>query len=338
MEVTQAKILVEFGIENILDQIRKLSKQLEMDFADIIMLLQFAEKGANIRQAYMAIKSINSSIAKDQLTCVLDKHDYFNLSQELKDLDASMLPKKKPKRENQLLEAYESLDASNLVAFLNELAKNKSYSAVNDSNSINMIKHLTLPAGIHDRITKGKEGCNSEILSRIKAELAHRKAAPSDTELKCLQELNKIYPGYTFNSKLYFNAFINGTPDAVLLGPSGDVIRCAEFKYTNTSDVRQQKSSGINQLNLYLSIFRIPHGDLIIHNSDRGFSHHEVKESKIKAKEKVDLFLKFREYIIKSSDSSVSHIKDLINLPKLEPCIDIHSDAEVLSKRQSQSA
>jgi hypothetical protein len=338
MEVAQTKTLAEFGIENILDQIRKLSAQIDMDCADIIIVLQFAEKGANIRQAYMAIKSINNPIAKAQLAFVLDKNDYFDLSQELKDLDASKSPKKKPKRENQLLEADKPLDASNLVAFLNELAKNKSYSMIDDDNSINMIKHLTLSAGIHDRITKGKQGCNLEILSRIKAEIAHRKAAPSDSELKCLQELNKIYPGYALNSKLYFNAFVNGTPDAVLLGPSGDVIRCAEFKYTNTSDVRQQKSNGFNQLNLYLSIFRIPHGDLIIQNSAGSFFHFEVEESKIKAKEKVDLFLNFRDYIIKSSDPSVSHIKDLRNLAKFEPCIDIHSDAEVLNKRQSQSA
>jgi hypothetical protein len=332
MEDTNVKALVEFGIENILDQIRKLSKQIDMECADVITVLQYAERGANIKEAYMAIKSITN---KPKSAYFSDKNRCIDFSDELGDLD---VPGKKKKKGELPLKAVGALTGSNLVATLNALATNGSYLVTEDPDAIVMIKHLTLSAGIHDRITKGKVEAHSETLSRIKAELAHRKAEPSEIELQCLEEMIKRYPGYVWNNKLYFNAFVNGTPDAILFGPSGDVIRCAEFKSTSTSNNRFQKSNGTIQLILYMSIFRIPRGDLLIHNSVNGsFEYFEVRESQTKVEEKVDLFFNFRQYIINSDDNSVAHIKDLGMLSKFNSKLQIYSAAEAPQKKISLS-
>jgi hypothetical protein len=317
MEDTKPTNWAVFAIKNIFNQIQSLAYEIGMESAEIIMVLQCAERGVDIEGSYMAIKTIPRP--KKILRCQ-DSTDDMNTNfmssfdSGLVSKSAFAAPKSFILTESRFED--EALNDSNLVASLNRLVVKGAYLATKNLNSIEKIKHLTLSAGIHDRITTTKRGSIQEILDRIKSEVANRRDEMSDNEAKCLQELIRRQPGYVWNNTLYFNAFVNGTPDAVLFGPDGNVIRCAEFKYTTSEFSRQQKFSGIGQLTLYMSIFGISKGDLLIRNSAGKFEYFEVGESQTRANEKICLFSEFRQYIIDSNNEAVSSIKDLNSLVK----------------------
>jgi hypothetical protein len=339
MENSSRTGVAVFGINNLMEQVRTLSNEIGMECVDIIAVLHHVNRGAGAIDAYMAIKSIASHTKNYQHIRSLNKNDYIESSDELKDSDVLKTSGKKPKKRTLPLRATKALNGSNLVVSLNALAMNGSYSTTEDADAIAMIKHVTLSAGIHDRITKGKQDAHLETLDRIKAELAHRKTEISDIEHKCLQELRGTYPDYVSNTKLYFNAFVNGTPDAIIFGPNGNVIRCAEFKSTASSEQRSQKSNGKTQLILYMSIFNIQKGDLLIYNSTtESFEHIEVTASQSKVEEKVSFFLNFRQYLIDSNNDTVAHIDGLELLVKPNFAFPLYSAEAMSNKRLSQSS
>lgn len=335
MDNTKSTDWAAFAIQSIFDQIQSLSRQIGMEPAEIIMVLQFAERGVDIKESYMGIKAIprpRKILRGPDSTDMTFTSDLGSASSGMVGLDMfKNIGLVRPKTKGD-----EALSDSKLVESLNLLAEAGSYSMTENLTAIEKIKYLTLSAGINDRITEGKRMYHHETLDRIKSEIAHRKGEASESERKCLQELIKKHPGYVLNSKLYFNAFVNGTPDAVAFGPNGDVIRCAEFKSATTNTFRQQKSSGIGQLLIYMSIFGISRGDLVIHYSTGNFEYFEVKPDPKKVCEKIGLFSYFRQFIIDSGNEVVSSIKGLSSLVAFNASIHIHSAENPQQNREGQ--
>jgi hypothetical protein len=83
---------------------------------------------------------------------------------------------------------------------------------------------------------------------------------PSDTEKRCLEELNKtLKKSFKSNKVTYYNTVFCGTPDATLI-EGGKVVSAAEFK----SDT--QRAAAVNQLVVYMTILKIKSGYICLYS------------------------------------------------------------------------
>lgn len=155
-------------------------------------------------------------------------------------------------------------------AALNRSKKAGPYST-DDPATARIIRAHTLGASVIHRITAGQLDDTKRTISRLIDRVNNLpKGQPTDSEKKCLEQLNDDGSQYQHNRKIFLSGVLSGTPDAILMR-GGKIAGVAEFKDAKTSEdgtYRSMKSTAFRQTAIYAKIASLQSGSLCIERNE----------------------------------------------------------------------
>lgn len=313
-----------FCLLALFEQGKKLAEHLAISMQDLLGIFQLANSGKDIWMAYKSVKSLPVSSQVPRYDSPVRPTDR---SIEMYQRPGIFTPSTECPREPEVFRRCTAIPSSiiadkhitlqNIGDILCRLINPRGYLPAED-DAVPILKLLTLSAGLQDRVTKPSLDCD-RLQLRIQGEIDHRSAQPSDHEKTCMRHLVKEREEYRHNSTVYSNAFVNGTPDAIVLGNGGSVTRCAEFKTTSSISERSVKSQGTSQLMFYLYIFGLDCGDLVILNLQTNECKTYLVTMDLKiVTEKIGYFLSFKKHLLKKEDDFAQKYEKILLL-ELKP-------------------
>lgn len=288
-EVIGSRLLVEF----LLDETRRCSLKLGMSTSDLLMVLQMVEGGQDADKACSALRQISSPSsgirqASQRSTRIGEERSpvppRFGSSKRI--AASTVRPAPPPVSKPAASMNLPSRDGARV------------YSCVANKKDVAVVRGSTLSAELQDRIPMTSKGSHDRYEEELAKERRYPTKAISQSEKACLKHLQKTMPGYIPNDRVFCNHSLNGTPDAIIYNRSGRVVRCAEFKSSGTEGASSAKTKGTMQLRLYLSLFGIEEGDLVLHNNEKNtFTTYRVLHDENTVARKLEAYRAHQEVV-----------------------------------------